>query len=73
MPATCDVDMNTRLVKRYELQVFDLDRNPVLWRRSLLRRRRRRRSLFVNLVLCVAKCFTFTTGIRLCVWASVDA
>ena len=33
MPATCDVDMNTRLVKRCELQVFDLDRNPVLWRR----------------------------------------
>jgi len=26
--------MNTRLVKRCELQVFDLDRNPVLWRRS---------------------------------------
>ena len=25
--------MNTRLVKRCELQVFDLDRNPVLWRR----------------------------------------
>ena len=48
MPATCDVDMNTRLVKRYELQVFDLDRNPVLWRRSLL-----------NLVLCVAKCFIY--------------
>ena len=32
MPATCDVDMNTSLVKRCELQVFDLDRNPVLWR-----------------------------------------
>jgi len=26
--------MNTKLVKRCELQVFDLDRNPVLWRRS---------------------------------------
>jgi len=26
MPATCDVDMNTSLVKRCELQVFDLDR-----------------------------------------------
>ena len=25
--------MNTRLVKRCELQVFNLDRNPVLWRR----------------------------------------
>ena len=36
MPATCDVDMNTRLVKRCELQVFDLDRNPVLWRRLKL-------------------------------------
>ena len=34
MPATCDVDMNTSLVKRCELQVFDLDRNPVLRRRS---------------------------------------
>jgi len=28
--------MNTRLVKRCELQVFNLDRNPVLWRRSYL-------------------------------------
>ena len=36
MPATCDVDMNTRLVKRCELQVFDWDQNPVLWRRLKL-------------------------------------
>jgi len=28
MPATCDVDMNTRLVKRCELQVFSLSLPP---------------------------------------------